>query len=131
VGSGRHDQDLELDRLAECVRGQRSGHLELGRQRRHDREQLDDRAEPDRGGGRRPLHREGGNVTVENSKVTKNQAANGGGLYSGGHLSQYGLRGRFDVRSSEISENKAENGGGIYNDGDAQLSVTDTKLTTS
>ncbi|HEV2951832.1 MAG TPA: right-handed parallel beta-helix repeat-containing protein, partial [Actinomycetota bacterium] len=78
------------------------------------------------GGG---LFTEGGHVTVAGSKVTKNQAANGGGLYSGGHLSQYGLRGRFDVKNSEISENKAENGGGIYNDGDAQLFVSDTKLT--
>ncbi len=78
------------------------------------------------GGG---LFTEGGHVTIANSKVTKNEAANGGGLYSGGHLTQYGLRGRFDVRNSELSENKAEKGGAIHNGGDAQLSVTDTKFT--
>ena len=44
VGSRRHDQDLRLDRLEECRRGQRRRHLELGRQHRHDRERLDDHA---------------------------------------------------------------------------------------
>ena len=77
------------------------------------------------GGG---LYSEGGNVTVTNSTVTKNQAANGGGLYGGGHLTQYGLRGRFDVKGGLIAENKAENGGGLYNDGDAQLTVTETEF---
>ncbi|HEV3376931.1 MAG TPA: choice-of-anchor Q domain-containing protein, partial [Thermoleophilaceae bacterium] len=60
---------------------------------------------------------------------SKNQAANGGGLYSGGHVSMFGLRGRFDVKNSQIFENKAESGGGIFNDHDAQLFVTDTTFT--
>ncbi|HEV3478074.1 MAG TPA: choice-of-anchor Q domain-containing protein, partial [Gaiellaceae bacterium] len=78
------------------------------------------------GGG---LFTEGGKVSVDNSVVSKNQAANGGALYSGGHVSQHGLRGRFEVKNSEIVENKAENGGGILNDGDAQLFVTDSVFT--
>jgi parallel beta-helix repeat protein len=78
------------------------------------------------GGG---LFTEGGNVLVTGSEISKNQAANGGGLYSGGHVSQHGLRGRFEVNNSEIFENKAENGGGLYNDGDAQLFVTDSEFT--
>jgi parallel beta-helix repeat protein len=78
------------------------------------------------GGG---LFTEGGKVTVTNTEVSKNQAASGGGLYSGGHPSTYGLRGRFEVTDSRIFENKAESGGGIYNDGDAQLLVTDTTFT--
>ena len=75
------------------------------------------------GGG---LYTEGGTVRVTGSTISKNQAANGGGLYSGGHVSQHGLRGTFTVENSELFENTAENGGGLYNDGDAKLTVTDT-----
>jgi parallel beta-helix repeat protein len=77
------------------------------------------------GGG---VYTEGGTVRVEDSTVSMNRAANGGGLYSGGHLSQHGLRGRFEVEDSEISENVAENGGGLYSDGDAQLTVIDSSF---
>ena len=51
------------------------------------------------GGG---LYAHGGKVTVLDSTISKNQAANGGGLYSGGHVSQHGLRGRFDVSNSDF-----------------------------
>ncbi|HEX7255365.1 MAG TPA: right-handed parallel beta-helix repeat-containing protein [Gaiellaceae bacterium] len=78
------------------------------------------------GGG---LFSEGGKVGVVDSEVSKNQAANGGGLYSGGHVSRFGLRGRFGVKDSQIFENIAENGGGIYSDDDGQLFVTDTTFT--
>ena len=69
------------------------------------------------GGG---LFSEGGRVVVADSEISKNQAANGGGLYSGGHVTQHGLRGRFEVRNAELVENKAEKGGGLYSDGDAR-----------
>ncbi len=72
------------------------------------------------------LYSEGGTVTVSGSTISKNQAANGAGLYSGGHVSQHGLRGTFTLKDSQVLENTAENGGGLFNDGDAQLSVTDT-----
>ncbi|MDZ5622522.1 right-handed parallel beta-helix repeat-containing protein [Nocardioides sp. HM23] len=75
------------------------------------------------GGG---LYTEGGKVTVSGSTISKNDAANGGGLYSGGHESQHGLRGTFTVKSTQFIENTAENGGGLFNDGDAQMSVTDS-----
>jgi parallel beta-helix repeat protein len=78
------------------------------------------------GGG---LYTEGGKVAVTGSEVSRNQAANGGGLYSGGHVSMFGLRGRFDVRNAQIFENRAESGAGIFNDGEAQLFVTDTAFT--
>ncbi|WP_165821285.1 right-handed parallel beta-helix repeat-containing protein [Nocardioides gansuensis] len=72
------------------------------------------------------LYTEGGTVTVSGSTVSKNQAANGAGLYSGGHVSQHGLRGSFTVKGSQVFENTAESGGGLYSDGDGQLTVTDT-----
>jgi predicted outer membrane repeat protein len=78
------------------------------------------------GGG---LYTEGGKVTVSGSAISKNQAANGGGLYSGGHVSQHGLRGSFTVKDSQVFENVAENGGGLLNGGDAQLFVSDTSFT--
>ena len=128
LGEGRHAQDLRLDHLAERSGGQRRRHPQRGRQHRRDRRtRPSPRTAPRPSGG--GLYTEGGTVTVTGSTISKNQAANGGGLYSGGHVSQYGLRGTFTVKNSQVFENTAENGGGLYNDGDAQLVVTDTTFT--
>ena len=98
VGGRRHDQDLRLGGLAERGRGERRRHPQRGRQhRRADERDLTQNRTGASGGG---LYTEGGNVSVVNSTVSKNQAANGGGLYSGGHVTQFGLRGRFDVKGS-------------------------------
>ena len=121
----RHAQDLRLDHLAERRRGQRRRHPRTratASSRSRTRPSPRTATRPSGGG----LYTEGGNVTVSGSTISKNQAANGGGLYSGGHVSQHGLRGTFTVTDSQVAENIAENGGGLFNDGDAQLSVTDT-----
>ncbi len=75
------------------------------------------------GGG---VYADGGKVTISETTVTKNIAANGGGLYSGGSESEYGLRPRFEVRDSVVSQNKAENGGGLLSDGEGHMFVTDS-----
>ena len=120
LGRRRHDQDLRLDRLAERVGGlrapaSRAGATASSRSRTARRSR---RTGPARRAAASSPRAAGHHL---DSEVSKNQAANGGGLYSGGHISQFGLRGTFDVRNAQIFENIAENGGGIYNDGDAQL----------
>ena len=72
------------------------------------------------------LYAEGGTVRIVGGTVAENYAANGGGLYSGGSPTSFGLRGRFEVSGTQITDNEAEaNGGGMSSGGDGQVFVTD------
>ena len=61
-------------------------------------------------------------LTVEDSTVSGNDAADGGGIYSVGASSAIGLRPRVTIADSTVSGNVAvASGGGILNDGDGQM----------
>src|ERR671915_427404 len=98
------------------------------------------------GGG---IFSHGGTLTVTDSAVSGNEAADGGGIYSVGASSAIGLRPRITITGTTISDNTAAgpyglppidtttpiignvalpSGGGILNDGDGHMTLTDVTL---
>src|SRR5918998_37044 len=98
------------------------------------------------GGG---IYSHGGALTVTDSAVSGNEAADGGGIYSVGAPSAIGLRPRITIAGTTISDNTAAgpyglppidtttpiignvalaSGGGILNDGDGHMTLTDVTL---
>ena len=66
----------------------------------------------------------GGTVTIDDSTIAQNQAAEGGGLFNGSG-------GTLTVRNSTVTGNTAGFGGGIYNHNfeNSILTVTDSIIT--
>src|ERR671914_754176 len=98
------------------------------------------------GGG---IYSHGGTLTVTDSTLSGNEAADGGGIYSVGASSAIGLRPRITITGTTISDNTAAgpyglppidtttpiignvalaSGGGILNDGDGHMTLTDVTL---
>ena len=78
------------------------------------------------GGG---IFSNGGTLSVTDSTVSGNEAADGGGIYSVGGSSAIGLRPRITIADSTVSNNVAgASGGGVLNDGDGVMTVTDVTI---
>ena len=75
------------------------------------------------GGG---VHSNGGKVTITNTTVSKNVAADGGGIASDGSVDGLGLRSSFTLTGSTITENEAHaSGGGVIIGGEDTITITD------
>src|ERR671914_224368 len=98
------------------------------------------------GGG---IYSHGGALTVTDSAVSGNEAADGGGIYSVGAPSAIGLRPRITIAGTTVAGNDAlgpnlapipdttlpiignvalASGGGILNDGDGHMTLTDVRI---
>src|SRR5918997_155805 len=98
------------------------------------------------GGG---IFSHGGTLTVTDSAVSGNEAADGGGIYSVGAPSSIGLRPRITIAGTTLAGNDAlgpnpapipdttlpiignvalASGGGILNDGDGHMTLTDVRI---